>query len=137
MTARIIHEFCFPVVGEPDPFYLSEDGDVPTYTGDDIWGGEEPLFRTLGFVALRGSDEVASMEAVKTNPFNLQYDLVQRSIATVDGRKVNRAEFEHVKLWAQTPPKVRELMMEAYNTLHVLGGDVRESFRKSRRAVSA
>jgi len=130
--ARTVWEYPFPVVGEADPY--NPDRQWPEE--EDVWAGQDPLFKVLGFSALRGSEEIAAMEASQTNPFALTSELARRSIAMVDGRPVNKADFEQDTLWTKMPPKVRELCIVAYNDIHVVGADLRNSFRKNRRITT-
>ena len=137
--ARAIHLYSIPVLGEPDPGAAPKPPEKhpvgapwpPIWDGQDPWDGEEPVFRKMGIVSLRGHEEDACIQASRGDSGKLQRMLVQRSLFEVDGRQVNRMEFEEQKFWNEAPPLVRELWTLAYSAHNTSQRRLVETFRTS------
>lgn len=127
--ARIIFEYQIPVPGQPmagwvppePPADRDPDADGPwapehpVYDGPDPWQGQAPMFRSMGFVALRGDEEDAVIQqASGANEMSLTRRLAIRSLAEVDGEPIKRSAFQADALWKQVPGPIRDLWMMAY-----------------------
>ena len=136
---RIHHTYAIPRIGEPVPNVAPTpppehpEGAAwpPLYEGQDPWDGAEPLFRTFAVVGLKGSEEDDCIRASRGDAGKMQRALLLRSLAEVDGRPVNRLEFEEQELWASCPPLVRELWTLAYSAHNTSQRRLVDMFRAS------
>ncbi len=138
---RVLHRYEIPCPGkplpggsEPPPDYNPErDGpwEPAVYEGPDPWDGEEPLFQSFAVVGLTTEEEVDAIKAAKGNPMLLTAVTARASLMQIDDRDVARGEFEEQRIWSRLPPKVRELVISAYNAHNVVEAATVATFRAS------
>jgi hypothetical protein len=71
------------------------------------------------------------LQASRTGRFDLlkaQYEATKLSIVLLDGKVVNRAEIELDRFWEHASPRVRSLLLQAYNRLSSPSAEETEDF---------
>lgn len=69
----------------------------------------------IGMRALSADEELQAHRVGRAEYMRTQYDATKRSIAEFDGKAASYANGEVDKFWERCGPKVRSLLLQAYN----------------------
>lgn len=109
---------------KPRPLYVFK---VPASVGSEI--------KSVGLVQLTVSEEIALGDACASQRNRLPMALAKASLVQVDGKLVGDADDSREIAWSKMGPKVRALILLAYNKLHIPQDDALEAFLKSEEVV--
>jgi hypothetical protein len=112
MASKVIHTYKLPEALRKSP----SGGDLP---------------ESIGLRELTADEELQAHKVGRFDNMKTQYDAVKRSIAEVDGKAASYADGGVDKLWEACGPKVRALLLEAYNRISSPTADEEKDFFKS------
>lgn len=75
----------------------------------------QPLPEVITMRTLSADEELQANQIGRFNLLKAQYDAAKRSIVALDGKVVSYPEGEADKFWEAAGPKVRSLILQAYN----------------------
>jgi len=91
---------------------------------------------TLVFHELTAEDEIMASKRARGDAGTLAYELAKASLAAVDGKRLSLSDGSVDRWFSHASPKVRGLIVTAYNEIHsVTQGDA-DAFLKSRKVVA-
>ncbi len=102
--------------------------DIPESLRDDN------VKESIGLRKINGTEEVEAARACGGEGMRLAFELVKQSLHEIDGKVLNKGDMEHETKWSNMDPKVRNLLLAAYASLHTPEDDETENFLKTRRA---
>lgn len=73
--------------------------------------------KSIGLRVLTAEEELRASKAGRFDLNRINYEAVKLSIAEFDGKAIGNAEGEIDKFWNRVDPKVRSLLLQAYNKL--------------------
>lgn len=83
---------------------------------------------TVGLRALTVAEELTASKVGGLDYMKAQYEATRMSIASIDGRPVAVKDGEDVALWERGGPKLRSLLVQAYNRLSSPSADEADGF---------
>lgn len=96
-------------------------------------GGDE--YKSIGLVRLSWREEKMIAARTGSDKNKLGFEMLLQALVQVNGLKVSTADGTADKAVATMPPKVREMLADAYGMIHHNKAEDLEAFRKSRRTV--
>ena len=103
---------------------------VFTYTVPVGMGGD---IKSVGLVELTASEELMAAKRASGEGARLAYEMAKTSLVEVNGSKVGLADGSADSAWNKMPPKVRNLVIQAFASLHAPPEDDAASFLASRQ----
>lgn len=94
-------------------------------------GGEE--IKSVGVVELSAEEELQATRRARGDAIRLAFELAKTSLHEVNGVKLNHADGSADKTWNDMPPKLRNLVLQAYTELHSPEDDAALVFKASRK----
>lgn len=91
------------------------------------------VFTTVGIRELRPLDEIAAAERCGGNAIRLAFELAFEALTEVNGKPVDRGGGGAEKDWRDMGPKLRNLVLTAYNAEFSVDKDDTDAFLKSRK----
>lgn len=105
---------------------------VYTYTVPESLG--DVGARSVGLVELNAGEELMAAKRAMNNPIQLAYELAKEALRAIDGRPLSLGDGSTDVAWGAMCPKLRNLVMAAYNDLHSPEAAEVKGFLKSRQA---
>lgn len=102
--------------------------DIPDELKDDV------VKKTVGLRKINGAEEVEATKSCGGDGMRLAFELVKQSLHEIDGKVLNKGDMEHESKWERMDPKLRNLLLAGYASLHSPEDDEVANFLKSRRA---
>ncbi len=90
--------------------------------------------KQLGMVQLTTAEELRATKRARTDTHRLAYELTKQALVEVDGKTLSEADGSADKMWDALPPKLRNLALTAFGSLHTPEEDDIDSFLKSQVA---
>lgn len=90
--------------------------------------------KEVGLVELTAEEEMMATRRCRGDAVRLGFELAKEALRRVDGRSVSTSVGSTDSAWNQMHPKVRSLVVQAYNDLHGTKQEETASFIRSRRA---
>lgn len=90
--------------------------------------------KSIGLHELTPRDEQIAAKRAGGDKNRLALELVQQSLAEVDGQTVSTGDGSAEAAMAGMHPKLRNLVMEAYADIHIPGDEVTSDFLQSHKA---
>lgn len=97
---------------------------LPKTYGDDI--------TSVGLVELTAAEELSATKRAKGDMFRTAYELAKQSLVQVNGEAVRSSDATVDAAWERMNPKVRNLVLSAYQEIHTPGEDDAANFLKTR-----
>lgn len=110
------------------PFRMVFEFDIPEALRD------ETVKESIGLRKINGTEEVEATKACGGDGMRLAFELVKQSLHEIDGVVLNKGDMEHESKWERMDPKLRNLLLAAYASLHTPEDDEVENFLKTVRA---
>lgn len=104
---------------------------VHTYEVPAIIEGD---VRTVGLVELTADEELMATKRSRADNVRLAYELAKQSLVEINGQQVTTADGSSDKAWTTMPPKVRNLVLQAYADLHAPPEGAIEGFLQTRQS---
>lgn len=74
--------------------------------------------KTLTLVELNAEEEMMATKRSRNDPVRLAWELPKEALRAINGARVGSVDGSIDKAWNDMHPKVRALVMQAYNDLH-------------------
>lgn len=88
--------------------------------------------RSLGLVVLTTNEEMMAFQRGKRDGAKVTLELAKAAVVEVDGKPISLADGSADSFWLRIHPKLRQLVMEAYASLHGAEQAEVESFLASK-----
>jgi hypothetical protein len=94
-------------------------------------GGDE--IKTVGVVELTAEEELQATRRARGDSIRLAFELAKTSLHEVNGERLNHSDGTADRQWNAMPPKLRNLVLQAYSELHSPEDDAAVLFKASRK----
>ncbi len=91
---------------------------------------------TLTLVQLTAEEEIMATNRARNDQIRLAWELVKESVYAVNDQRTTSADGSIDKAWAGLHPRVRNLLMNAFNDLHNPTKEDAASFLGSRQVMT-
>lgn len=92
-------------------------------------------FESIGLVELNAEQEIFATKRAKGDPVRLAWELAKECLVQVNGKAVSEADGSRDSAWEGMGPKLRNLVLSAYNDLHAPEDADAASFLGSRKSA--
>lgn len=90
---------------------------------------------SVGIVELTTEEELMATRRAGNDPIRLAYELARQALVQVNGKTVTLADGSADKAWESAHPKLRGMLMRAYNEVNQPTNTDVDSFLKSRQVL--
>lgn len=90
---------------------------------------------SVGLVELTAEEEMMATRRAHGDPVRLAFELSKESLRMIDGKSVGLANGSADSAWQSMHPKVRNLVVMAYGSLHAPRDDEQAAFLQSRQVA--
>ncbi len=108
----------------------------PTYLYD-VPEGVDPQISEIGLVEVTAEEELMAAKAAGREEARIAYELVKRSLCSINGHPVSTVDGSADKAWDEMGAKLRQLVLGAYSEIHNPQDGAAAAFLKSRRVKLA
>jgi hypothetical protein len=91
--------------------------------------------KTVGLVELSTEEEMMAQKRAPNDVARMTYELTKASLREVNGKRVSLGDGSADRAWSSMHPKVRTLVVTAYNNLHNPSPDESRDFFSSRQTT--